>query len=301
MKVQIIIVTHNRAEQLRKTIIKIAELKSKHEVDILVADNASADNTKEMVTILQKDYTNLRYMYSPENLGVGIHNVVLQKILEWTNKPKPDIFIFFDDDCYPKYNSFIDDVVGFYEEYQSHSLVSGIVRSEEGWPNSDVRFDELFKYPMTPTGFSAACFALPRKTVELLDGKIFDEKFFLFWNELDLYIRLKIMTISTSQNKKLEIVHNYQPNDGKSKMRPFLYTRNSFLLIWKYAKFWNRFKYTTRLLLQTFFATFSQRTLIYMRGFWEALKLYDGEYYPEGDRFLKNINSIFKTNIINYR
>ncbi len=68
IKLSICIPTYNRAHYLKATLDSIVE-QLDDEVEIAISDNASTDNTKELVSEYQKKYSNIVYYQSNENKG----------------------------------------------------------------------------------------------------------------------------------------------------------------------------------------------------------------------------------------
>lgn len=72
MKLSIVVITMNRADQLRSALQSCVNCKLPKEVEFVVVDNASTDNTKEVVEdFFSKNPFSYTYEYQPENLGVG--------------------------------------------------------------------------------------------------------------------------------------------------------------------------------------------------------------------------------------
>jgi abequosyltransferase len=71
----ICIPTYNRAEILNISLKKLIDLVQKYQCEIIVSDNASTDNTKEIVEIHKKNYPNLKYYCRSKNVGYD-RNVV---------------------------------------------------------------------------------------------------------------------------------------------------------------------------------------------------------------------------------
>lgn len=94
IRVSIIIPTYNRARLLRFTINSICkQTLNTDEFEVLVLDNGSTDNTKEITDKIIKDHQkhNIRYIYEPEpGLLSGRHRGAVEA--------KGDILVFVDDD-----------------------------------------------------------------------------------------------------------------------------------------------------------------------------------------------------------
>jgi glycosyltransferase involved in cell wall biosynthesis len=68
MNVSIIICTYNRAESLKETLshVKNLNIPSHYDWEVIVVDNNSADNTRDVVTQLQDTWPNLRYEFESQ-------------------------------------------------------------------------------------------------------------------------------------------------------------------------------------------------------------------------------------------
>lgn len=65
----ICIPTYNRAELLNITLRKLIDVVNDFKCEIIVSDNASIDNTKEIVETHKKYYSKLKYFLQPKNVG----------------------------------------------------------------------------------------------------------------------------------------------------------------------------------------------------------------------------------------
>lgn len=71
-KLQIIVITYNRAKLLDNTLKQLlADNSPVKDFDITVLDNNSTDGTAEIVKNLRKEHKNLKYKKNPYNLGLG--------------------------------------------------------------------------------------------------------------------------------------------------------------------------------------------------------------------------------------
>ncbi|PCI37852.1 MAG: hypothetical protein COB50_03240, partial [Thiotrichales bacterium] len=70
-QLSICIPTYNRAEYLPMLLDSIIKQVKDHKlVEICISDNASTDNTKELINEYKKKYKNIKYYCSPNNMGV---------------------------------------------------------------------------------------------------------------------------------------------------------------------------------------------------------------------------------------
>lgn len=101
-KLQIIIVTYNRALYLERTLNCLLDKDSPvREVDILVQNNCSTDNTKEVCDKFKQQYHNFSYITSRYNVGACVN---IAKAYE--NFSKDYLWILGDDDVYDWSNWF---------------------------------------------------------------------------------------------------------------------------------------------------------------------------------------------------
>ena len=93
LKISVIICTYNRVQLLQKAILSLAEqTMSKSDYEIIVIDNASTDNTKNIVYHISSQVPNLRYIYEP-NQGLSYaRNRGIQEA-------KGEVIAFIDDDA----------------------------------------------------------------------------------------------------------------------------------------------------------------------------------------------------------
>ena len=68
-KLTIAIPTYNRAKQLEECIKRVISYKGENEIEILISDNASSDDTQDIVHELKKLHPEILYYRNPQNLG----------------------------------------------------------------------------------------------------------------------------------------------------------------------------------------------------------------------------------------
>lgn len=73
MKLSVCIPTFNRAEFLEETIRSIYAESVGYEVEVSVVDNCSTDNTKEVISKLQEEFSSLVFNVNPENIGPDLN------------------------------------------------------------------------------------------------------------------------------------------------------------------------------------------------------------------------------------
>lgn len=90
LKASVIISTHNGATRILKTLFSLTKQTMK-DFEIIVVDNASTDNTKEVVQGAKKDIACLQYVFEP-NLGISAARNKGFQI------SKGEVILFMDDD-----------------------------------------------------------------------------------------------------------------------------------------------------------------------------------------------------------
>lgn len=105
-RLSIVIATHNRAQSLAGALTAISNLDYPHaEIEIIVADNGSTDNTQFIAESLGRVFPNFKYLYDPRpGQIVGWHGALAVA--------QSDILAFIDDDVrpLPKWASAIEDI-----------------------------------------------------------------------------------------------------------------------------------------------------------------------------------------------
>lgn len=68
-KLTIAIPTYNRAEKLSECINRVIKYSKNLDIEIIVSDNASMDNTRDIIDLIIKDNPSVKYYRNSENLG----------------------------------------------------------------------------------------------------------------------------------------------------------------------------------------------------------------------------------------
>jgi glucosyl-dolichyl phosphate glucuronosyltransferase len=91
MLFSIIIPTINRSDSLKRTLESISKLERKADLEVIVVDNGSMDNTRKICDEFAESKMNFRYVYDDEpGLLTGRHRGALEA--------KGEVFCFLDDD-----------------------------------------------------------------------------------------------------------------------------------------------------------------------------------------------------------
>ncbi len=109
MKLSLVICTYNRADQLKRSLARIAEIRSAVAWELVLVDNASTDETPNVITNFMRSapfpvvrvYEELHGNGRCRNAGVAVAH--------------GDIIAFSDDDCYPA-SDYVDQVLKVFED-----------------------------------------------------------------------------------------------------------------------------------------------------------------------------------------
>ncbi len=110
MDASLIICTQNRAAKLDETLRTIDAIDSSGLNEVIIVDNASQDNTREIVAGHQKENPKLRYVYEKDSGLSRARNLGIAR-----SDDRSDVIIFTDDDCYPD-RDFVTNVLAEFEE-----------------------------------------------------------------------------------------------------------------------------------------------------------------------------------------
>lgn len=115
--VTIVICTRNRGSRLHQVLEALARIESQIPWDVLMVDNASTDNTAEVIQAFDKLSARLQYAHA-ERIGLGAARDYAWRLA------KGDIVAFTDDDCYPA-PDFVDAIADAFERHPDAGLIGG--------------------------------------------------------------------------------------------------------------------------------------------------------------------------------
>jgi len=225
-ELSIVIVSWNVKELLQKCLDSIYKHQAKLRLEVIVVDNASTDNTIEM---LKKDFPQTTVIANQKNLGFAAANNqgVLKSSSEFILVLNPDTEIV--KDALSKMLEFMKKnhqigIAGCKHLNPGWTLQPSVRRFPSFWPlffiltkiakifpNIPVVYNYLakdFNYKMTqPVDQVAGSFFLMRKKT-LDEIGLFDENFFLWFEEVDLCKRAKDTDWQVWYNTEAEIIHH---------------------------------------------------------------------------------------------
>lgn len=116
--VSIVICAKNEAKNLLKNIPAIAE-QNYPTFEIIIVDDQSTDETKDVVSLLKKKYTNINYLYIENKIGFGKKNIIEKGVAIAVF----DTLLFTDADCKPASPNWIATLTS---HLLGHDIVLGI-------------------------------------------------------------------------------------------------------------------------------------------------------------------------------
>ncbi len=208
------ILSFNRRDELRITLNKVFEQDYKN-IEVIVVDNASSDGTQEMV---KNEFLNVNLIELEQNIGIAGWNKGFEAA-------KGEYVLVLDDDSYPEFgtieagiNRIIADdtiaVIGF-------TIFNSRFNIIENW----YEYNESNGKIISSLGFIGCGALINKKTFLDLGG--FEEKIFLYFNELEFSIRARNKGFKILYEPQYKVVHLYslQQRKGKHKVKLFINER----------------------------------------------------------------------------
>jgi len=251
-----IVLYHTNREQLLKAINSFLDTELK--IKLYLVDNSSNDELKELSKIDKR----IEYIFNNANLGFGkAHNIAIRKSIE-ENIP---YHVVLNPDVYFE-KGVLEELYNFMENNQDVGLVMPKVLYPDGelqylcklLPNPLDVFGRRFlnfgpfknfvskrnyKYEMRFTGYNkimevpylSGCFMF-LKTSALKEVGLFDERFFMYPEDIDLTRRMHVK-YKTIYYPKVFIVHNHAKGSYKNFKLLYIHIKN----IVKYFNKWGWF------------------------------------------------------------
>ena len=210
------ILSFNRKDELRNTLLKVFEQDYKH-IEVIVVDNASSDGSPEMV---EKEFPAVNLIRLNKNIGIAGWN-------EGFRIAKGKHVLVLDDDAYPDKRS-IDLMVNEFENNENIGAIAikvmniyvdtGNTKILNGWvPNSNEN--------TTNNTVIMGCAFFIKKEIYIND--LFCKNYFLCAHEFPIILRLFISNYKIFFSPKI-IAYHYNQLEYRepSKLRLFYHYRN---------------------------------------------------------------------------
>jgi len=253
VELSIIILSYNTARLTEETIESIyaSTNLSNERFEIIVLDNASSDNSSEIIAKLCERYENLHLIQESTNYGFSRGNN------RAVQKAKGVYVLFLNSDIIVQ-DKGIDILLERIKNDESYSFVGGKLLNSDGTPQAScgpfytlpVVFGALFlrgdywgltryspSHDRIVDWISGACLLTKKETFEQLGG--FDEKIFMYMEEIDLLYRARLKGMRTFFAHNARFIHLGSAS-SKGKTYPILQVFRGFLYF--YGKHRSRFE-----------------------------------------------------------
>ena len=223
MKLSIIIVTRNRADMLKHCLDSLARQTKKPD-EVLVVDNDSNDNTKEMVNNFKKKLP-VKYIFEPK-VGIPIaRNTGIKNA-------KYDIIAFIDDDCIAEEN-WINNLLCAHKKNPDILIIQGKTyeTSKNGVISGSIQY---LLENCNPLPLDTKNLSFKRRLLGSL-GYLFDEKFRVC-EDVELGVRLQQKGYKVFYSKNIIIYHNQEVCFPTFFKQQFIHGKYAYLLKYKYKK-----------------------------------------------------------------
>ncbi|NWJ96783.1 MAG: glycosyltransferase family 2 protein [Chloroflexi bacterium] len=235
MSIKVIIVTYNSSKSISNCIEALSLASKNYLLYIIVVDNASTDNT---LVVLDNLYPELPVIQLTENTGYAhANNIGLSEILAHDQNDTA-ILIINPDIILPPDS--LDSLFALLTSGSEIGMVSPAVSKLENESPEAIfrryrRFRSLWGIPMAKSfqgqvrivevdRLPGCCMLI--KPIVLEKIGLFDEAYFLYWEELDLCLRTRRANFKLLINTDIVIKHNI--NEGERPHRIYYMYRNQF-------------------------------------------------------------------------
>ncbi len=225
IKLSVIIVSYNTSSELKQCLDHLFKYPGKHDLEVFVVDNCSSDASTQMV---QKNFKNVHLIENQINMGFAAANNQAYQ------KTTGDYIILLNPDAFIRHGT-IDNAVSFMENNIQCGLAGGKLINPQGrlepsarkFPNGLNKFFTLSgladKYPSSKifgkgdfkffdhkkaieVDWVPGTFTIYRKKM-LEQTLLFDERFFIYYEETDLCLRAKKDGWKVYFTPDAEVVH----------------------------------------------------------------------------------------------
>ncbi|MFW5662859.1 MAG: glycosyltransferase family 2 protein, partial [Bacteroidota bacterium] len=227
MRISVVIVTHNRRDDLRNT-IKAFENQTYPDKEIIIIDNASQDGTKDM---MNEEFPYINYTWLPDNFDIRAINIGIEF-------STGDIIWRTDDDSYPESPEAFERIVNIFLKYPDiHIIASQNVEVSSNYTESTQTHLELDRNNIPEKGYKYNYFpgtgaGIRREVINKIGG---------FWGfgfeEIDFCTRAIASGFNIRFFPDLRVLHFSSPG---GKTPDWKWVRVSQQLIryqWKYFPF----------------------------------------------------------------
>lgn len=228
MKLSVIIVSFNTAPLLRACLTSVFESSVGFDLEVIVVDNASSDDSLRMV---ERDFPSVRLIANPRNVGFAAANNQALRITSG------DFALLLNSDCEALPGA-LQSLVEFARTHPQSGVVAPKLLNPDGSVQpSGRRFPTLWRFFMEvtalyktfhPHGYfnpredytrirevdevSGAAMLVRRETFEQVG--LLDEGFFFYWEDIDWCKRIKAAGWKVVYLPQARIVHHFGGSSG---------------------------------------------------------------------------------------
>jgi GT2 family glycosyltransferase/2-polyprenyl-3-methyl-5-hydroxy-6-metoxy-1,4-benzoquinol methylase len=216
--VDIIIVTFNSHQVISKCLLSLSDSDYKYIRHIIVVDNHSTDRTLEILRNLPKFPIPMTIVENRENAGFG------KAVNLGSTQVQSEFFVVLNPDAI----LYRDTLTNLMETMSRFGDLCGAVEPRQ----MPYEHPKLYNpVSMEATWFSGCCVLMRKKAFEAVKG--FDENIFLYGEDVDLSIRLKMAGYSVKYCPHALVYHELDPHEARPHQKLFgmlsnLYLRGKF-------------------------------------------------------------------------
>lgn len=287
--VSIVMLSYNRLADVVNGLEQL-HLIAYEKLEFIVVDNASSDGTCEQV---RRRFPDVKLIRLDENLGVAAAN-------RGFFSAAGEFIVIIDDDSYPLPEA-IARMVQCFQSDEKIGIVAFNVRNVSHFQAAAQEHEKTEQsVPPCQLGFNGAGAGFRRSVLEKVGG--YSPAFFLYWNELDLALRVVQAGFTIHWDERIIALHQYSPQNRDSLRAPFYYTRNLFWLYWQYWPLLWLCRKSLSFFFSCVYHSLEQKTLVYVRAYIAALaKLKRVPRKPMQREIIKSLRMTEKLAFIYFR
>lgn len=227
--ISVLIVNFNGGQVIERCLDSLG-LAVAQDDEVIVVDNASTDGSRERIKNLELGIKNFTFLENNENVGFGkANNLAFEK-------SRGDLILLLNPDTEITKDA-IDELVSFASSHQDAGIVVPQLTNADGSVQASCyhlptigaaikefilgRKDAYSKYvpnvtdPVVVEAAVGAAMLIPRSIIEKL-GKLFDEKYFIFYEDIDLCRRTNQMGKHIYYLPNVSVLHHHGFSTGQT-------------------------------------------------------------------------------------
>lgn len=225
-KITAVIVLYSTTEIIFKCLENLRNIR------VIVVDNGS--NNEDIINLLKKNYTFEKYFKPKKNIGFGRANNFALKYVktQYTLLIEPDVMINEDNilnliktmDIYqdagvvvPRFKDIHNNIIGWLDDFEENKR---IIRNSF----DKIIQNELSKKSITGDvciNFSIACILLVNNKIIKKIG-LFDKRYFIYWEDFELFRRLRLKKISAIKSFNSIALHMWKKSTNVNLVSQFI-------------------------------------------------------------------------------